>query len=387
MQRLVHGLIIALLPTCLCACTSRAEMMMTPQPPLFTSTIETPKSSISVPGIVTTTSQLSEVQPPQITPEPTLGLGELVIRNIDSTRIYNVWWALDSQTFFYGAPMKNLAYDIKSGTVREVSQEVLNQGTLQPDIISNLPPEAMEKFVSPDGKRVLYFTLTTPTPTPLPEGMGEAGYYETRAELWLYEQSGDTQNLGEVEFCGYSEPLWIDEQKVILPNWDYLSNCGDTQAWLVDLQKNSLYPLFPREIYESPIRIYGLSPNRQHLLYGVRRYDENGLPSNPLFILDISTGESIPLDTFNIAHGEQWLADEKILISYMKSAEAEYLTLGIYDLGTSSLIELTPMFGENCIRFPTVSPDLKWLAFATGKGIDACDILTDLWLMKLNLGR
>lgn len=281
--------------------------------------------------------------------------------------------------------MKNLAYEIESGTVQELSLEMLYQQTIQPDILTHLPPEATEALVSPDGNRALYFTLTTPTPTPLPEGMGPGGYYEMRAELWLYERNGDTQNLGEVEFCGYGDPLWIDEQKVILPNWDYLSNCGDTHAWLVDLQKNSLHPLFPREIYESPVRIYGLSPNGQHLLYGVRRYNENGFPSNPLFILDVSAEESTPLNTFNIAHGEQWLTNEKILISYLKSEDADNLTLGIYDLGTSNLVELTPMFEEKCIQFPTVSPDLKWLAFATGEGIDACNILSDLWLMELDI--
>ncbi len=324
-------------------------------------------------------------RPSRTAPESTLGFDDPLILHVDSIRIYSIWWALDSQTLFYGVPMKSLTYDIESGTVRELPLEELYRQTLQPDILSHLPSEATEEFISPDGKSVLYFTVTIPTPTPLPEGMGEASYYETRAELWLYEQNGETQNLGEMEFCGYGEPFWIDDQKVILPNWDYLSNCGDTQAWLVDLQKNSLHPLFPREIYESPVRIYDLSPNGQYLLYGVRRYDENGLPSNPLYILNVDTGESTPLSTLNIAHGEQWLTNEKILISYMKSTKAVHLTLGIYDLRTSSLIELTPMFEENCIRFPTVSLDLKWLAFATGEGTDACNILTDLWLMELNL--
>ena len=283
--------------------------------------------------------------------------------------------------------MQNLAYEIGGGTVRELSLEMLYQQTAQPDVLSFLPPEAIGGFVSPDGTQILYFTLTTPTPTPLPDGMGEASIYESRAALWLYKQNGEAQRLGEVQFCGYSDPFWIDEQAAVIPNGDYLSTCGPTHAWLVDLQSNELHALFPRETYQSPIRIYGMSPNGQQILYSILRDTDSTRPFSWLFILDLNTGESTQLNTPSVAHGEQWLTNEKILISYLKSAEADYLTLGIYDLGTPSLTELTPMFGENCIRFPTVSPDLKWLAFATGEGLDACNILTDLWLMRLNLDR
>jgi Tol biopolymer transport system component len=281
--------------------------------------------------------------------------------------------------------MKNIAYDIESETARELSLEMLYQQTTEPDLLSDLPAEAIGKFVSPSGTQILYFTLTTPTATPLPEGMGEAGIYESRAALWVRQQHGEAQRLGEVEFCGYSNPFWVDEQTVIIPNGDYLSTCGPTHAWLVDLRSNELRALFPREIYQSPVRIYNISPNGQQILYSILRGTGSTGPFNSLFILDLNTGESTQLNIPSTAHGEQWLTNEKILISYLKSAEAEHLTLGIYDLGSSSLIELTPMFREKCIRFPTVSPDLKWLAFATGEGLDACNILANLWLMELNL--
>jgi hypothetical protein len=148
--------------------------------------------------------------------------------------------------------MKNLAYDIESETVRELSLEMLYQQTAQPDLLSYLPPEAIGGFVSPNGTQILYFILTTPTPTPLPDGMGEAGIYESRAALWLHKQNGETQRLGEVEFCGYSDPFWIDEHTLIIPNGDYMSTCGPTHAWLVDLQSSELHALFPRDIYQSP---------------------------------------------------------------------------------------------------------------------------------------
>ena len=286
---------------------------------------------------------------------------------------YDLTWSPDSQILFSGL----WSYDLENGMSQELTLKDVSQETAQPDILSLLPSEALGKFVSPDGNRVLYFVLTTPTPTPMSEGMGESGYYEMRAELWLRERDGKEQRLGEVEFCGYRDPFWIDEQKVIIPNGDYLDTCGPTQAWLVDLQNNKISALFPREIYQSPVRIYGLSPNGRYLLHSVPGYNKNGMPSNPLFVLDMNTDESTPL--LIEAHGEQWLTNEKILISFWKSTG-----LGIYDWKTSELIELTPMFKDECIRFPTVSPDLKWLAFATGEEVDACNTLTDLWLMELN---
>lgn len=332
-----------------------------------------------------TQSAVIETTPFVPTQEPTIQPEEipvvLSIQKIDSDgRFYDLQWSQDSK-FLYSGP---LVYDVEHEFAKEFrTLEDPSTPTAQPDILSNLPWEAREKIVSPDGNRVLYFILTTPTPTPLPAGMGESGYYKMMAELWLYKQNGKGEQLGEVEFCGYDEPIWIDEQKVILSNWDHFSNCGDTQAWLVDLQNNDLSPLFPREIYQAPVRLFELSPDGKNLLFStIKDYSD---PHSSLFVLDMLSREATELNFPSASYGEQWLTNEVFLVSYLKSADAPNLTLGIYDLNKAEVVELTPMFEGSCIGFPTVSPDLKWLAFATGEGDSACNILTEVWLMELNL--
>ncbi len=353
----------------------------------------TPEKVSSVPPLATdlsptlTPSAVVQTTPFVPTQEPTIQPQEipvvLSIQQIDSDhRFYDLQWSQDSK-FLYSGP---LVYNVEHEFAKEFrTLEDPSIPTAQPDILLNLPSGATEPFVSPDGSQVLYFILTTPTPTPIPDEDGKTGYsdYKIEAELWLYKQNGEVQRLGAVEFCIYDEPIWIDGQKVILSNWEIFSNCGDTQAWLVDLQNNDLSPLFPREIYQTPVRLYELSPDGKNLLFSTIKDYSN--PYSSLFALDMVSREATELNFPNTSHGEQWLTNEKFLVSYLKSADAPHLTLGIYDLNKAEVVELTPKFKGSCIRLPTVSPDLKWLVFATGEGIDACNILTEVWLMELNL--
>jgi hypothetical protein len=381
MRRLILGLLCFSL-SWLIACQSREE---TPQQVDPTMAPKLPIPTLKPVPTLTQTATIQQVIPSQTPQESPLNSED--VHNASTAQkigfgreFYEIAWSSDSKMLFSGL----WAYDIENGTSQELTPESILQPTTQPDILSHLPPGAIDIFLSPNNTHLLYFTLTTPTPTPLPEGMGEAGGpNEMRAIVWSYEQDGEAQDLGEIEYCGYDGPLWINEQKVIFPIWDYLSNCGDTQAWLVDLQKNTLTPFFPREQYPSPVRTYTLSTDGTQLIYGTFGSNNAGESANPLYLLNINDLSIEQLQTPDLAHGEQWLTDKKLLISYRKESQID-LTLGLFDLESSEVNELTPTFNGLCIRFPSVSPNLKWLAFATGKD---CDNLNDLWLMSLELNQ
>ena len=143
----------------------------------------------------------------------------------------------------------------------------------------------------------------------------------------------------------------------------------------------SLVPLFPFNEYPVAVRTYVLSPDGQSLLFGTFGVYKGDQITNPLYLINVNDLSIEQLKTPDLAHGEQWLTDNKLLISYVKHPQTQ-LALGLFDLETSEVSELTPMFNGLCIRFASVSPNLRWLAFATGED---CDNLSDLWLMSLEL--
>jgi hypothetical protein len=296
------------------------------------------------------------------------------LQQVVSTRIFDVEWGADSQTLFYVTQGQNIAYEIVSGVSREVSPDELLQQTPELEILLQLPLEATRLYIAPSGDKALYVKRIEAA-TPQPD-------VSDTAELWFHDISGYSIKLGEMAYCGFADALWTpDEMKLIIPRGPAIDRCGTAYAWLVDLSLMSLVPLFPFNEYPIAVRTYVLSPDGQSLLFGTFGVYRGDQITNPLYLLDINDLSIEQLQTPDLAHGEQWLTDNKLLISYRKDSQID-LTLGLFDLETSEVSELTPMFNGLCIRLPSVSPNLRWLAFATGED---CDNLSDLWLMSLEL--
>lgn len=296
------------------------------------------------------------------------------VEHVASTRIFDLRWATNSKTLFYTTSGKNWAYDVVSGSSMEVSLEELLQLTPKPEILSQLPSEAVGINIAPSGDRALFFILSQVSDTEVQMPKTDV------VEIWLHERGRNSVKLGETEFCGFDEALWTpDETKIIIPRGPTIDRCGETYAWLADLKTMTLVSLFPYEDYPVAVDSYGLSPNGRNLLFGTFGIYKDDQLTNPLYSLNTNNLSIEQLETPDMARGEQWITNHEILISYEKSPQTQ-VTLGIFDLESSEVIELTPMFNELCVRFPSVSPDLRWLAFATGED---CDHMNDLWLISL----
>lgn len=334
----------------------------------------------------TTKSNMGETTPSAI-PNPSAITDFAPLQNIASTNIYEIWWSDDSSTLFYGISDANIAYNIRSGESRTLSQEELLQQTPIPEIVSQLPSDSVRSFVSPEMERVLYLRFVqTPTPHNSPDS--RASLRGDKATLLYYQIDGFERGLGEIEFCSFDHALWApDEQMAVIPRSPDISMCGSTFAWLIDLETFSLLPLFPNEKYPIPVRTYALSPKGTHLIYGTFGSNDAGESVNPLYLLDLETLNSIQLSTPQVAHVEEWLTPEEILLLFTREPTLPLgFVLGIYNLSNHHLTELTSKLSDVCIRFVAVSPDRHWLAFATGT-VPTCDNLNELWLMSLQLGQ
>lgn len=305
------------------------------------------------------------------------------VQNISDDRIFDVWWLLDSSNLIYTTDKGTWTYDLSKN--ESIEKALSNTSHITPR--SDIPSNAHTVSYSPSGDQVLYLTLTSVPYTPTPaNSIGDVGEYNlsgVMAELWVLNDTG-ARIVGEIEYCGIENYLWSkDELNIVIVAPTLPAPCSQAHAWHVNLENNVIQPLFPKEKFQGILPIYNISPDGKFLMYGIPSNSDDGASINPLFILDLEMLTSTPLATPAFSKGVGWLDDRTLLIEYRKQSESP-LTLGFFDLKNSELTDVASQFEGLWIRFIKLSPDRKWLAFATGEDFYYMD---NLWLMEINDSR
>lgn len=320
--------------------------------------------------------------PPPQTPTQLPPLLQNVISNSD---IREIWWSLDSKTIFFLTQFSgSFAYALESGRTTESDSQIPSIATPHPETLAQLPPH-YRAHISPSGNRALYSTqsviLPTTTPDPGVEG-GEIVVPRQDTEMWLWE-NGAPRLLGIVRQCWLEDSFWApDEQRVVLVEFGipmpgcYDPNGDEPQAWLIDLRQETMYPLFPEAEFP-PLQVYGFSPNGEQLLYGFF----SDLTGANLHLLNLSafTSQSLDAPVYDVI---QWLSDQEILVSFRRETNNLFYPVGILNLETLEIAELTPTLTDTYIGNVALAPNQQWLALTTGENWFLQD---KLWLINVNL--
>jgi hypothetical protein len=302
-------------------------------------------------------------------------------QNILSADIQEVWWSPDANTLYYGVLFEgNFAYDIESGTTKNLNLDEILRQTPQPDILAQLPPTYRTPYISPEGSQAIYIKLADapPTPTSDPEIEGGERTNESHLlEMWLWDKVS-SRSLGKIRQCWFDEHLWsTDEEKVVfIESGIPMIPCNrvEAQAWLIDLRTLKTHPLFPPSQFP-PLQVYDFSPSGNRLLVGFFS-DETGAN---LHLLNTNTLALMPLHA-PVNRAIQWLDEHRILVEYRGNLLSPPYPIGILDLQSMEFIELLPEFNNLFVRNVKVSSDNGWMAFTIGKAPFSQD---SLWLMKL----
>ncbi len=344
-------------------------------------------------GQVTVVPQSSTpVLPSTNTPQITLTSNltqTLELRHIVSADVRMIEWSSDSQRLFASGGGFDY-YDVQEGVFKTFSEDSEMPIEPQAEILFQLPPYH-HVYVSPSGNRAVYIrledALPTLTPDPKTEG-GESPPLCGPREVWLWKNDR-AYSLGKINHCSFGQHIWSpDEQKVVLVEFGIPMIAGpEAQAWLIDLEQQIPYPLFPREDYP-PLQVYGFTPDGYKLLHGFF----SDLTGANLSLLTVDSLQSQPLDM--PIHGlpgnafiyptSQWIHEDKILVQYGGDATVPPYPVVVLNINTAEFFALTTMFPNKYIAYAVLSPNRRWLAFTTGEMWFPQD---DLWLLEVNLDR
>lgn len=350
----------------LTACTMQGEVEQETAP---TRTPESPATPIPTETTLTTQSS-----PP--------------LQNIISeSDIREIWWSPDSKTLFFDTQFSgSFAYNLESGETAESNSQIPSFATPHPETLVQLPPY-YRVHISPSGNRALYSTFVDIRPTatldPDIEG-GEIVSPRQDTEMWLSE-NGDSRPLGIIWQCQLEDSFWsTDEQRVVLVEYGipmpicYDPNGDEPQAWLIDLPQETTSPLFPEAEFP-PLQVYGFSPNGEQLLHGFF----SDLTGANLHLLNVDTFTSKSLDA-PVYDVIQWLNDREILVSFSGESTNLRYPVGVLNVESLEITELTPTLTDTYIGNVALSPNQQWLALTTGEGWFMQD---KLWLLEVDLAQ
>lgn len=296
-------------------------------------------------------------------------------------KVLDVWWSSDSAQLFYRLPGSTWRINLNDrseseldpgyGVDSELTREALHLEHDNPLIVD----------LSPSGDRALIITeagddISEHTSSAAASD-GENWEGGGQADVWIWKD-GFSNRIGAVENC-IGEAIWsLDEHIVIALAQPIPSFCLSSHAWLIFPSTGVIDPLFPTDEFTKRVAVYGMNPGSDRLLYS---YD------GELFLMDIGTKLADKVDVPLNSYGE-WISDDYLLISYNRPFDQPGTprAVGILALDTQILDdvltpELFPELDDLWIRSATVSPDRRWLAFATGVNIYSMD---SLWLLDID---
>lgn len=313
------------------------------------------------------------------------GLGGNLLDNtpikIDSETLYNEpFWDLNSKYLFFSKTFGEIyKYEVDTHIINKIiPQDLLNEAifTVTPAIPSQLPAYFWAS-ASPSGSKTIYFELANTPPTPIMEDGYPVKDELINAPLWLWENGHQTK-LDHISICDPIVLDWtLDETQVIvvesqIPQITCID--ADKQVWLVNLNNLTIKPFFSRQEYPN-LRLYGLTPSGEALLYGL--YSETNGANLAFLNLSSLESEKLPVPVIKFV---DWLDEDRMLVVYHEGQNS-FDSVGILDLENLKFTNLTANWSDKYITSYQLAPNKKWLAITTGSSPVSYD---DLWLIKLS---
>ena len=245
--------------------------------------------------------------------------------------------------------------------------------------------------VSPDGSQIAYM---------LGRAVGPA---RRRPEIHIVHVDGS----GDSKLTDGSSPAWSPDGRTIA---FFSSRSGSKQVWLINAEGSEAHPLTNHDGFIDRFRwapdgslIAFLARRREvvDLRFFTRQWqegrptivDENNLPTNRLWLVDVKTGDERPLteDTYSAGGYEQWFPDtfswspdsKRIAFSKRPDAKAGSHLLGeiaVIDVAHGKVEVLTDRPGMD--GYPLWSPDGRSIAFIS---TDRHDWVTVSYLYQLDV--
>lgn len=343
--------------------TSRSSQTVTPAMSMQAATVEASPTATQVQPVATTTPSGS-------------------LRHVDAGPVYYeaFWWA-DSQTLYYSLNGETTwrSYDVQTGITQTLEAPPLQPGIPEPEILEQVPEDALSITASPSRRRTLYMVGLSPTPTPESNADGETEWVSIPSELWLIE-NGELRQVGPIENC-IENYLWSDNERVVIAQGGALLPC-QAYAWLVDLETPKAVPLFPRE--GEWLEVIDLSPSGQRALIRSRS-------SGRLHTLEITFSQGESLDLGQWAWGK-WLDEQHLIVGENRATDGArwtYNTFWLYNVEDRERVQIlganmTPALATLEFTGMTLSPDRQWLAFVADPDLVNSGGAGGLWVVRVD---
>jgi hypothetical protein len=350
-------------PSTLPAGTIQPSQTMTPAMSTQVATAEVSPTATQAQSVATTTLSAS--------------LRQAVVEPV----YYEAFWWADNQTLYYSLKGETTwrSYDVQTGITQTLEAPPLRPGIPAPEILNQVPEDALSITVSPSRRRTLYMVGLSPTPTPESNADGETEWVSIPSELWLIE-NGKLRQVGPIENC-IENYLWSDNERVVVAQGGALLPC-QAYAWLVDLETPQVISLFPRE--GEWLEVIDLSPSGQRALVRSRN-------SGRLYILDITSSQGASLDLAQWAWGK-WLDEQHLIVGENHTTDGArwtYNTFWLYDVESRERVQIlgadmTPALATLEFTGMTLSPDRRWLAFIAGLDLVSSGGEGGLWVVRVD---
>lgn len=245
-------------------------------------------------------------------------------------------------------------------------------------MLTVLPPNARDVGSSPSGAKTL-FTVPDVAATPTPPADGPGSLNQYRVQMWL-SHDGGVRKLGTLENCINQYHWSADEQVVVISTHSYRGPC-DVQVWLLDLQTDSLRPLYLKSEHDNSIGFIDITDDGKTILFSTGGF---GMNKGQLFIRHLDNTVDTPvLSLWNVSVRGVWLHDEQSLLVKTTSLRPLRWRLFISDRSGVELKEIDLLIPDLFLSAWSLSPDRRWLAFLT-EDYDDYEF-NGLWIADLRL--
>lgn len=340
----------------------------------------------------TSTSRLTEdmhVSPSKTTEKPTALYS---VSDIPTGYVHNLIWSSDSGTISFKIDHEEWIHDLFSQTSRPGT---VNQPdslrTVTPELTVEIPDSFLDSLnlasQSPSSQKAIFFELEVAGQIPstaTPATDGELPIEPYSVEIWIWAANDATRPImvSTIEICGTNRFLWSEDERFVTIQ----TSCLFPEIWLVDFEKETVFPILPLEEYGGFVDLYGYTADQKNLLVSYAGADEDG-QFTWLYAVDLETIEAIKLETPRFVWPIASLTGERLVILYSHHFGIDGTKRpALFDLQDNSLTDLldseyNELLEGLDIQWIALSPDKSQLAFTT---VHEPFTRSTLWLLKIN---